>query len=89
MKRICSPSNFSPALCLRRDSPWMEDLSEREKKIQFLFKPEKSASPGLHNSLAQALERTDKVLFPYQSCLFCQTICTPDVQPLGWRAAGA
>lgn len=37
-------------------------------------------SPGLHNSLTQAFQRADKVLFPYQSCLFCQTIPPPDVQ---------
>lgn len=37
-------------------------------------------SPGLHNSLMQAFQRADRVFFPYQSCLFCQTIPTPDVR---------
>lgn len=76
VKHICFLDNFSLALYLRRGSPWMEDL-HKEKYI--LFKTKKSVSTGLHNSLAHALERAYEVLFPYQSCLFCQMIPTPDV----------
>lgn len=80
VKHICFPNNFSPALYLHRDSPWMEGLEK--KKYTYFFRTKKSVSPGLHNSITQAFKRADKVFFPYQSCLFCQTIPTPDV----WRA---
>lgn len=38
VKHICFPNNFSPALCLHKGSPWMEDLGEKkEKKIKHSF----------------------------------------------------
>lgn len=54
--RICSRGNFSPARCLRKDSPWREGLEEnKNRNISIAKYPVMKSSPKIFPDLSQTI----------------------------------